>query len=118
MGLIARHLESIGFVTTSLSSAWSITASANPPRAAFHDAPLGHTSGPPHNPAAQLAITRAALGLVEVPTDRPVILPLRQAWPNAPEDVWKTEARSLADHRSPRHDTPQYERPGDADLAS
>ena len=117
MGLIARHLESIGFVTTSLSSAWSITASVNPPRVAFHDAPLGHTSGPPFAPEEQLAITRAALGLVEVPIDRPVILPLRQAWPNAPEDVWKAEARSLADHRTPRHDTPQYERADDADLA-
>ena len=105
-------------MTTSLTSAWSITASANPPRAAFHDAPLGHTSGPPHDLPAQLAIVRAALGLAEVPTDGPVILPLRQAWPLAAADVWKAEARALADHRSPRHDTPQYDRPGDAEQAS
>jgi hypothetical protein len=101
VGLIARHLESLGYPTTSLSSSWFITASANPPRAAFLDYPLGR----PH--LGQ--VTTAALGLIETATRPGQITPLPQVWPTE----WKTKARELSDKRTERHDTPQYERPTD-----
>ncbi len=118
MSLIARHLESVGIATTSLSSAWSITASANPPRVRFFDAPLGHTAGPPRRPDAQRTLVAEALELATRALDAPVIEPSSVTWIEAPAEVWKAEARALADHRSPRHDTPQYDRPDDAEAAS
>ena len=45
----------------SLTSALSITASVNPPRAVFVDYPLGHTAGKPDDVESQDAIVRAAL---------------------------------------------------------
>ena len=56
VGLIARAVEAAGIPTLSMTSAWSITASVNPPRAAFVDYPLGHTTGQPHDRADQLRI--------------------------------------------------------------
>ncbi|MFT4988554.1 MAG: hypothetical protein ACI88C_001250 [Acidimicrobiales bacterium] len=109
VGLIARHLESLGYPTTSLSSSWFITASANPPRAAFLDYPLGHTAGRPNDLQEQIQVTTAALGLIETATRPGQITPLPQVWPTE----WKTKARELSDKRTERHDTPQYERPTD-----
>jgi hypothetical protein len=53
VGLIAREIEARGIPTLSMTSALSITRSVNPPRAAFVDYPLGHTSGKPHAPELQ-----------------------------------------------------------------
>ena len=47
--------------TLCLTSAYSITASVNPPRAAFSDLPLGHTVGRPHQPEFQRDLLRRAL---------------------------------------------------------
>ena len=91
--------------TLSMTSAWSITASANPPRAAFTDFPLGHTAGRPDRPDEQLALIRDALSLFESVETPGTIVPLDYAW----GDDWKREARELVDHRTPRHDTPQYQ---------
>ena len=90
--------------TLSMTSAYSITASVNPPRAAFTDFPLGHTCGPPDQPDTQRSIMRDALALFET-MEEPGIVPLDYRWP-AP---WKEEARKLVDHRTPRYDTPQYQ---------
>lgn len=86
-----------------------ITASANPPRAAFLDYPLGHTAGRPNELAEQIEISTAALQLIETATDPGRIVPLPHQWP----DEWKAKARELSDKRSERYDTPQYERPAD-----
>ncbi len=51
----------------------------------------------------------SALALVEAPVDAPVIEPLRHVWPGD----WRNAARTRDDTRTPRVDTPQYERPGD-----
>ncbi len=88
-----------------MTSARSITASANPPRAAFTDFPLGHTCGPPNRPRLQRRIMRDALTLFNT-IDRPgAIVDLDYRW----ETEWKNEARSAADYRTPRYDTPQYQ---------
>lgn len=113
IGLIARALEASGVTTTSISSAWSITESANPPRAVFTDFPLGNTAGPPNQPDVQMAIARSALELAHSAIAPGTIVPLDHEW--AAE--WKTEARALIDHRTPRNDTPQYERLSDMAAA-
>ena len=104
IGLIARALEASGITTTSISSAWSITQSVNPPRAVFTDFPLGNTAGPPNTPEVQMAIARSALELAHTATEPGTIVALDHEW----GEEWKTEARELVDHRTPRHDTPQY----------
>ncbi len=92
-----------------MTSAWSITAAVNPPRAAFTDFPLGHTAGRPDRPDEQVALIRDALSLFES-IDRPgTIRALDYRW----GEEWKTAARELVDHRTPRHDTPQYQTPDD-----
>lgn len=105
VGLIARALEGAGTTTTTITSAWSITAAANPPRAVFTDFPLGNTAGPPHDQDTQLAIARSALSAAFSITQPGTIIPLDHEWPEA----WKDEARQLIDHRTPRNDVPQYQ---------
>ncbi|MEM7091485.1 MAG: hypothetical protein AAF567_00675 [Actinomycetota bacterium] len=109
MGLIARHLEGLGWPTTSLSSAWSITASANPPRATFLNYPLGHTAGRPNQLDEQTDIVAAALGLLHSAERPGEIAPLDLEWP----DPWRAGARALSDKRTERFDTPQYQFPED-----
>jgi len=98
--------------TLSMTSAHSITVSANPPRAAFTDFPLGHTCGPPDQPEMQRSIMRDALALFET-MEQPGIVELGYAWPA----LWKEGARQPVDHRTPRYDTPQYQNQDDQAAA-
>jgi D-proline reductase (dithiol) PrdB len=109
VGLIARHLEARGIATVTLSSAWSITASANPPRTAFLNYPLGHTAGRAHNLVEQTSVVSAALRLVATATEPGEIVPLPVVWPSP----WKQKSRGLGDKRSVRHNTPQWQTPDD-----
>jgi hypothetical protein len=95
-----------------MTSAYSITKSANPPRAAFTDFPLGHTCGPPDRPEMQRSIMRDALELFET-MGQPGIVELGYGWPVP----WKEEALEPVDHRTPRHDTPQYQNQDDRAAA-
>jgi hypothetical protein len=113
VGLIAREIEASGIPTLSMTSAWSITASANPPRAAFLDFPLGHTSGRPDEPQEQLEIMRDALALFRTIDAPGTVAPLDYRWP----EPWKDDARALNDHRTPRHDVPQYQTEDDQEAA-
>ncbi len=97
--------------TTTLTSAWSITASANPPRALYTDFPLGHTAGVPGDRDMQRAIAHAALEAPWTMTEPGIAVSPHQ-WP----EEWRTEARDPIDHRTPRHDAPQYQ--SDADRAA
>ena len=97
-----------------MSSSWTITASANPPRAAYLDYPLGHTAGQPNDLAGQIEIATAALRLIETATEPGQIQPLPYQWPTE----WKNKARELSDKRSERFDTPQYERADDERAAA
>lgn len=96
-----------------MTSAWSITASANPPRAAYTDFPLGHTAGRPNQPEEQLELIRDTLALFETMHTPGTIVPLEYGW----DRIWKREARELIDHRTERYDTPQYQTPGDRNAA-
>lgn len=92
-----------------MTSAWSITASANPPRAAFTDFPLGHTAGRPDRPDEQVSLIRDALSLLESIDEPGTIVPLDYRW----GEEWKPEARQLGDRRTSRHGTPQYQSEAD-----
>ena len=107
MGLIARHAEAAGISTLCMSSALDITQAVNPPRAAFLDYPLGHTTGKPHAPELQREILVQALeGFTSLTTPGSVkILPFH--W--SEDDPWKRTAMMDGDSRVPRDDTPQYQ---------
>ena len=98
-----------------MTSALDITRAVNPPRAAFLDFPLGHTTGKPHEPALQREILLEALGAFEtLKTPGSVkLLPFR--WDET--DAWKEEERTRDDDRKTRHDTPQYQCEEDRRLA-
>ncbi len=126
MGLIARQIEAAGIPTLCMTSALSITRSVNPPRAAFLDYPLGHTTGKPDAPELQQSILRDALaGFVSI--DEPGgVLTLDYGW--AENDDWKDQVmrpresrgRSVtapADDRTTRHATPQYQCEEDRERA-
>lgn len=107
VGLIARHAEAAGIPTLCMTSALDITKAVNPPRAAFLDYPLGHTTGKPHQPALQRAIMLEALeAFVSLTTPGAVkTLPFR--W--SADEAWKDTAQRGPEDRRPRHDTPQYQ---------
>ena len=102
---MSRAIEEKGVPTLSMTSARSITASANPPRAAFTDFPLGHTCGPPGRPELQRLIMRDAMALFKTLDEPGAIVDLGYSW----DTEWKKEGRRPVDHRSPRYDTPQYQ---------
>lgn len=121
MGLIARSIEAAGVPTLSMTSALSITRSVGPPRAAFLDFPLGHTTGKPHDRALQRSIVTdalAAFSSIDVPGG---VVHLDYSWSS--DDAWKDGVMqprpagggasdgtpSAEDDRAPRLDTPQYQ---------
>ena len=96
-----------------MSSALSITAAANPPRAVYLDFPLGHTAGKPHDKALQRRILRDTLDAL-VTIDTPgTIRRLPHRW--AADDSWKDSVMrpgsggSSADDRIGRLPDPQYQ---------
>jgi D-proline reductase (dithiol) PrdB len=121
VGLIAREIEGRGVPTVSLSSALSITRSANPPRAAYLDFPLGHTSGKPREPALNRAIVRDALGAIETLKTPGDVVFLPYEW--ASDDAWKDSVMrprasgSARDDRVERVATPQYQTVADRAAA-
>jgi D-proline reductase (dithiol) PrdB len=94
-----------------MSSALDITRAVNPPRAAFLDYPLGHTTGKPHEPELQRDILVQALtGLTSLTTPGSIlVLPFR--W--SEDEDWKRTAMMDGDTRLPRYDTPQYQNEDD-----
>jgi hypothetical protein len=77
------------------------------------DHPLGHTAGRPGDVENQHAIARAAVALFDEITESGTIVPIESDWGTP----WRDEARELRDHRSPRHDVPQYQAEADRDAA-
>ncbi len=115
MGLVARHVEAAGIPTLCMTSALDITKSVNPPRAAFLDYPLGHTTGKPNEPELQRRILSEALSaFVSLETPGSVRkLPFR--W--SEDEGWKEKAFAQGDERTPRVATPQYQCEEDRRLA-
>lgn len=99
--------------TLCMTSAYSITRSVNPPRAAFLDFPLGHTTGKPGEPELQREILERALAAFDA--ERPgEILELPYHW--AETDDWKTGGggeSAAIDDRSPRTPVPDYQTEAD-----
>ncbi|MCS5636401.1 MAG: hypothetical protein NZ990_07775 [Myxococcota bacterium] len=107
-----------------MTSALSITRSVSPPRAAFVDFPLGHTTGKKNQPEMQRNLLRAALeAFLEL--GRPgEIKSLGLRW--SEDEGWRENpmARSSSgpsdaegDFRTPRRDIPQYQLPADQEEA-
>ncbi|MFP6823693.1 MAG: hypothetical protein VB915_07745 [Pseudomonadales bacterium] len=110
----------------SLSSAWSISRSVNPPRMVYLDFPLGHTAGRAHDVQSQKAVVMAALRLLEEARDPGSATTLSQRWSN--DDAWKDAVMrprikadrdgAFDDDRMERFATPQYQESEDADLVT
>ncbi len=115
VGLLARHAEAVGISTLCMTSALDITQAVNPPRAAFLDYPLGHTTGKPHQPALQREILLEALaGFSDLAAPGSVkTLPFK--WSD--DRSWQETAQRGPDDRRPRYDTPQYQYEEDRDRA-
>ena len=107
VGLLARHAEAVGISTLCMTSALDITQAVNPPRAAFLDYPLGHTTGKPYQPALQRQILLEALaGFSDLAVPGSVkTLPFK--W--SEDRSWQETAQRGPDDRRPRYDTPQYQ---------
>jgi hypothetical protein len=115
VGLVARHAEAAGIPTLCMTSARDITRAVNPPRAAFLDFPLGHTTGKPHAPDLQRRILVEALSSFETMTAPGSMKELPFRW--SEDGEWKAKAFAEGDDRSPRHDTPQYQTEEDRRMA-
>lgn len=125
MGLISRALEAAGIATTSVSSAYDITAAARPARAAYVDFPHGHTVGRLGDPTVADHIVRSALGLLHS-EQAETLVDLGLHWDG--NDDWKDAVFAVTqrsdgsaetnDNRVERWDTPQYELDTDADVAA
>lgn len=132
VGLIARHLEANGFPTIGFTSARTITASANQPRAVFVDLPLGHTVGLPGDREGQRRILSEGLAAASAITEPGTIidLPVRYV-----DDDWKAEPLSWSrkrqdggatrpgaskggDSRTARSESPVYQTPEDEAAAN
>ena len=77
--------------TATVTSGRDITQKVNPPRAAFLNYPLGHSTGKPFDLDDQVGIVRASLGMLETVTAGPALLDLPNSW----EDVapgWEERA--------------------------
>jgi len=89
-----------------MSSALDITAAVKPPRAAFLDYPLGHTTGKPHEPELQRAILVEALEAFTSLTGPGQVRHLPFRW--SEDEAWKRSSMAT-DTRTARHGTPQYQ---------
>ncbi len=90
-----------------MSSALDITQAVHPPRTAFLDYPLGHTTGKPHEPALQRDILLQALEAFASLTEPGSVKMLPFRW--SEDQAWQATAQRGRDDRRPRSDTPQYQ---------
>jgi hypothetical protein len=98
-----------------MTSALDITQAVNPPRAAFLDYPLGHTTGKPHEPELQRAILVEALQAFATLAQPGSVKYLPFQW--SEDERWKETAQRGPDDRRPRYDTPQYQSDEDRQRA-
>ena len=115
MGLIARNVEAAGIPTLCMGSALDILQSVRPPRAAFLDYALGHTTGKPHEPDLQREILIESLDAFSSLKEPGEIKQLLFRW--SEDDSWKDSAMNDGDARTSRLDTPQYQTEEDRILA-
>jgi hypothetical protein len=103
-----------------MTSALSITRSVAPPRAAFLDFPLGHTTGKKNQPEAQKRLLKNALGAFHELQRPGEIKFLNERWSD--DETWREKPMAKdepgsgepkGDFRTPRLETPQYQYPAD-----
>lgn len=99
-----------------MTSCLDITQAVNPPRAAFVDYPLGHTTGKPHDPELQRDLLAQALDAFTTLSTPGAVKKLPLQW-EADDTEWKRQAMLPVDNRLPRHETPQYQTDTDRVLA-
>jgi hypothetical protein len=75
VGLIQSLIEKAGIPTVSVTLLAEVTARVAPPRALLVNRPLGYPLGYPNDAAAQTAILRAALGLLTLAVEEPLLAP-------------------------------------------
>ncbi len=68
-------IEKAGIATVSITLLTEVTERVEPPRALFVDQPLGYPLGKPNDAKVQTAIIRAALDLVSIVPEQPLIVP-------------------------------------------
>ena len=115
MGLIAGNAEAAGIPTLCMGSALDILQAVYPPRAAFLDYMLGHTTGKPFEPELQREILVSALDGFSSLQEPGLIKQLPFKW--AEDDDWKDGVMNDGDSRTSRLDTPQYQTEEDRVLA-
>ena len=104
-----------------MSSAYSITAAVNPPRAVYLDFPLGHTAGKPGDKALQRRVMIDTLSALDGILTPGTIRELPYEW--ASNEDWKDQAMRpkggarASDDRVERYDSPQYQTADDRDAA-
>ena len=87
-----------------MASALDVIMAVNPPRTAFLDFPLGHTTGKPHEPELQRDILVKALEAFNTMKLPGSVAKLDFHWSET--DDWK---KLVLLERAPRYDTPQYQ---------
>lgn len=87
-----------------MASALDVIRAVNPPRTAFLDFPLGHTTGKPNDPELQRKILLQALESFRKITEPGGVVTLDFRWSDS--DDWK---KNVILERKPRLDTPQYQ---------
>ncbi len=98
-----------------MTSALDITKAVNPPRAAFLDYPLGHTTGKPYESDLQRAILVEALDAFTSLTAPGTVKRLPFQW--SEDEAWKETVQRGPEDRRPRYDTPQYQTDEDRQRA-
>ncbi len=100
-----------------MGSALDILQAGGPPRGAFVDFPLGHTSGPPFDGAQQYRIVRDGLRAFQTIATPGEIRRVEAAWPG--DDSWKANFADSdqGDTRALRDTTPRYQTEEDRQLA-
>ena len=74
MGLIQSVIEKSGIPTVSVTVCKELTEKVRPPRALFVDRPFGYPLGAPEDAAFQTRIILAALSLLSLRVDEPLIV--------------------------------------------
>jgi len=99
-----------------MSSVLDVTRAVNPPRSAFLDYPLGHTTGPPNDKKLQQEILLEALDGFTSLLFPGAVKTLKFHW--AEDDSWKINSLATGDRRTPRLETPQYQNEEDHKRAN
>jgi len=73
VGLIQSIIEKAGIATVSISLLREVTERVAPPRALVVDRPLGYPLGEPREVETQTRIIMAALELLSIAVDRPLV---------------------------------------------